>query len=128
MSRVEADRELERCRAATSAIAPGEGFTDAILAAIEADAGARDPLPALRRATEALDPGEAFTDAVVARASAQSSRRPAPSWLDGVARSGPIALGLAVVAAAASFLIFVASERDVDAKVASSMDTVEVFE
>jgi hypothetical protein len=105
-------------------------------------AGARDPLAAIAKATAGIEAPEALTDAVIARASRagagakvvpiEGARRAAPqrpaSWMDGVTRSGPIALGIAFVAAAASFLFFVTSQGEVDATVVSAVDTVEVIE
>lgn len=57
-----------------------------------------------------------------------ASARRAPSWLDHVVRTGPIAVGLAALAAAAAFALFVSSQSDVDANMASSVEAVEVLE
>ncbi len=138
------DRELERLRAATDPLAPDDGLTDAILGAAT-KVGARDPLAEIAKATASIEAPDALVDAVLADvarvAKAEKSARvipidaarraaPArpPSWMDGVTRSGPIAVGLAIVAAAASFLFFVTSQGDVDATIVSSVDTVEVLE
>lgn len=141
------DRELERLRAATDPIAPDDGLTDAILGAAT-KAGARDPLAEIAKATASIEAPDALVDAVLAHvahvarvakaeksahvipidAARRAAPARAPSWMDGVTRSGPIAVGLAIVAAAASFLFFVTSQGDVDATVVSSVDTVEVLE
>jgi hypothetical protein len=123
MDRDERDEELARLRAATEAIAPDHGITDAIVTAAQRPA---DALARLGGATRSIDLTDDFTDAVLARA--QNGEVSAPSWMDGVVRSGPIALGLAVLAVAASFVLFWTSQRDVDATMATSTDAVEVLE
>ena len=150
MSRGDLDTELERLRAATDAVGPEDGLTDAILGAVQRAGAARDPLADIAKATAAIDAPEALTSAIVARIAdvkargtdaarapapviaIEDARRPAPrragSWMDGVTRSGPIAVGLGIVAAAASFLFFVTSQGEVDATVVSAVDTVEVLE
>lgn len=120
-------RSLARLGAATAEISPDERLTDAVMARLADTRAAADPLAGIARATASLDSADALTGAVMARvATTRPARRPQPSWLDGVVRSGPVAIGLAVVAAAASFLIFSANQRDLDVTVVSSVDTVEV--
>lgn len=142
MSDVDLERELERLRAATDAIEPDDAFTDAILRAAEADAD-RDPLAGLAQRTESIEAPEAIVDAVMARVKTAETRgadvlridakprknKPrAPSWTDGVTRTGPLALGLALAAAAAGVLFFVSTQRDADATIATAVEAVEVIE
>ena len=122
------DGALARLSAATEAMAPDERLTDGVMGRIAKMQSASDPLAAIARATQSMDPGDAFAGAVMARVTNKRRPVPAPSWLDGVVRSGPMAVGLAAIAAAASFLIFTSSQSDVDTLVASSVDTVEVDE
>lgn len=147
--RDEALRALARIGAATEGITPDPQITDALLEAAREACPAEDPLAGIARATGSLDPGDAFSEAIVARAAGAHSseqggaasagarasagrgapaERSATSWLDGVVRTGPVAVGVAALAAAASFVLFLASERDVEAALASSVDTVEVSE
>lgn len=130
MSREELDRELDRLRAATEDLAPARGLADAVVeAAAGAGVGAAgDPLAGIARATADLAPGAAFTDAVMREVSAVRPRRAQGSWLEGVARTGPVAIGVAVVAAAASFLLFLSSEGELDKAAVSAFDSVEVME
>lgn len=59
----------------------------------------------------------------------QPRARTAPaSWTEGVGRAGPFAIGLGLLAAAASFALFLSSQREVDQAIVSSVDTVEVLE
>ncbi|APR85001.1 Hypothetical protein A7982_10350 [Minicystis rosea] len=124
MDRDERDDALARLRAATEALAPDEALTEAIVSAAVNDP--EDPLRALAHATRSLDATNDFTDAVMARVPRADVA--APSWMDGVVRTGPVALGLGVLAVAASFVLFFASQGDVDATMASSVDAVEVLE
>jgi hypothetical protein len=121
------EQALARLSAATKDLSPDDGLTDAVMAAVGESRPAGDALSVLARATSSLDVRDDFSDAVMARV-ARERVAPPPSWLDGVVRSGPIAIGLAVFAAAASFLIFTSSQSDLDVVVASSVDTVEVDE
>lgn len=151
----EIDRELARLGAATDGLAPDPGLVDAVLEAAGAARAAGDPLAGIARATSSIDAGEALAGAVVARAGREeeggpirSTSRPtarargdaatavrtpgraggSPSWADGVVRTGPIAVGLAALAAAASFLLFLSTQREADAALVSSVDIVEVSE
>lgn len=128
MSREELDRELDRLRAATEDLAPASSLTDAVAEATASAGAADDPLAGIARATADLDPGAAFTGAVMRAVSGVRPARAPASWLEGVARTGPIAIGVAVVAAAASFFLFLSSEGELDATAISSFDTVEVLE
>lgn len=129
-ARDEIDRSLARLGAATEGLAPDPRITDAVIEAARDARPAADPLARIARVTSSLDPGDAIVEVVIARAERleADARGAAPSWLDGVVRSGPVAVGLAALAAAASFLLFLASQGDVDAALASSVDTVEVVE
>lgn len=115
-------RRLERLRAATEEIAPDASFSDAVMRAAAEEH--EDPLASIARRTQGIEPSPSFTDAVVR--SLPAAR--APSWTDGVGRAGPVAVALAFVAAAASFALFVSSQRDVDQTIVSSVDSVEVIE
>lgn len=142
MDRGELEMELERLRDATSEIEPDERMTDAILAAAAEARPEEDPLASAARRTSALDPGEGLTDAVMERAArevapflvregrsgARGSRGQAGSWLDGVVRAGPVAVGLAAALAAACFALFLSSQSSLDVAVATSFDAVEVAE
>ncbi|MFO0592698.1 MAG: hypothetical protein U0441_34460 [Polyangiaceae bacterium] len=146
MSGVDLERELERLRAATDAIEPDDGFTDAIFRAVKGDVS-DEPLAEIARATESIDASPAIADAVMERVrseaarpargaapvipidASQKSRKTKPragSWTDGVTRTGPFALGLAFVAAAAGVVFFVSTQSDADATVATAVDAVEV--
>ena len=133
--RDEIERSLARLGAATEGIAPDPRITEAILDAARDARPAGDPLAKIANATSSLDAGDVFSEAVVARAREEntasrtvSAERERASWLDGVVRTGPVAVGLAALAAAASFLLFLASQDDVEAALASSVDIVEVSE
>lgn len=126
----EIDRSLARLGAATEGLAPDPRITGAVIDAARELQPAADPLAGIARVTSSLDPGDALVEVIIARAERleADAQRAAPSWLDGVVRGGPVAVGLAALAAAASFLLFLASQGDVDAALASSVDTVEVSE
>ena len=126
----EIDRSLARLGAATEGLAPDPRITGAVIDAARELQPATDPLARIARVTSSLDPGDAIVEEIVARAERleADAQGAAPSWLDGVVRGGPVAVGLAALAAAASFLLFLASQGDVDAALASSVDTVEVSE
>jgi hypothetical protein len=131
MERDERDREIDRMlarhAAVTVGVAPDPTFTDAVMDATAMERPAADPLAGIARATSELDADGSFSSAVMARTSLRSAER-APSWLDGVVRSAPLAIGLAAVAAAASFWIFLSGQGELDATVVSSVDAVEVSE
>lgn len=136
--------DLERLRAATDAITPDERIGDAMMEAVKGAAPAGDPLAAIALATASIDAAPEIGDAIMGRiASVQIAPKDSPharaagrdrahgapaSWTDGVRRAGPVAVGLALVAAAASFLFFLSSQREVDDAVVSSVDSVEVLE
>lgn len=117
------DQEIARLAAATSDLEPADGFTDAVLrAAIDAD-----PLARAARATRDLEPDAAFTDAIVEAVRAVPS--PArPGFTDGIVRTGRAAVVVAALAAAASVVLFFQTQRQVDAAIMASVDTVEVSE
>jgi hypothetical protein len=130
--RDEIERSLARLGAETEGIAPDPRITDALVDAAREVRPAADPLARIANATRSLDAGDAFSEAVVARAREEAApdgrARATGSWLDGVVRSGPAAVGLAALAAAASFLLFLATQGDVEEALASSVDLVEVSE
>lgn len=132
MERDERDREIDRMlarhAAATEGLMPDPTFTDAVMDAAALERPAADPLAGIARATSGLDAESAFSAAVMARTAAARTAAPAVSWLDGVVRSAPLAIGLAAVAAAASFWIFVSGQGDLDATVVAAVDAVEVSE
>jgi hypothetical protein len=174
MDRGELEKEIGRLRDATSALAPDDGLTDAVMAQVagartEGDPlakgaqaeegpdavialGAEDPLAEIARRTRAIEPQDGLTDAVMERAAsevapflaeggrrgearaasgraASSDRsRAAGTWLDGVVRAGPVAVGLAAALAAACFALFLSSQSSLDATVATAFDAVEVTE
>lgn len=134
MDRDERDEALARLRAATEAMAPDGGLTDAVMSAASAatpaavPAAARSPEELFARVAEgtrALDATDDLTDAVMARVQRAEA---APSWMDGVVRTGPVAVAIAVLAVAASFVLSFASQGDVEATMASSVDAAEVLE
>lgn len=61
------------------------------------------------------------------RPEARAARR-SGSWLDGVVRAGPVAVGLSAALAAACFALFLSSQSSLDEAVATSFDAVEVAE
>lgn len=130
MDRGDLDREIERLSGATSGIEPDDRFTSAIMDAVAKVKPAADPLAGIARATSAMDPGRAFADEVVARVgrARPRARAEAPSWLDNVVRTGPMAVGLAAALAAASVAFFLSSQSSLDVTVAASLDGVEVIE
>jgi hypothetical protein len=121
----ERDDELARLRAASEAIAPDDRFTDAIAAAIAEVDPSPDALAGIARATRSIDVEAGIAEAVMDRARAAS---PASSWMDGVVQTGPIAIALAAIAAAACLAVVLSGPGDVDASVGASMDVVEVIE
>lgn len=150
MSGGDLDRELERLRAATEAITPEERLGDAVMLAVKGEA-AEDPLASIARRTSGLDAAPEITDAILGRiqglsiaavsreshakdaggtAARRGGRAPAApaSWTEGVGRAGPFAIGIGLLAAAASFALFLSSQREVDQAIVSSVDTVEVLE
>ncbi len=131
MSGGDLERDLERLRAATETITPGEGLGDAVIRAVKGAATSEDPLASIARRTSGLDAAPEITDAIFGRIRPlRGAVRPAPtpSWAEGVGRAGPFAVGIALLAAAASFVLFLSSQREVDATIVSSVDTVEVIE
>lgn len=126
------ERALSDISAKTRDLEPDPLITDRIVGAAKDARPAGDPLAGIARATRSLEAEDALADSIMARISTGpvSVRRAplSPSWLDGVVRTGPAAIGLAAFAAAASFLLFLWSERDINTTLASSIDTVEVSE
>ncbi|WP_437655900.1 hypothetical protein [Sorangium sp. So ce1182] len=128
--RTDLDRDLARLAAATDRLDVDDAddrFTEAVLRAAGA---ADDPLARIARATEGLAPDAAFTEAVLrAATSAPLSALPArPAMADGIVRSGRAAILVTALAAAASVLFFLQTQRDVDSAIMASVDTIEASE
>ncbi|WP_433932031.1 hypothetical protein AB3662_46475 [Sorangium cellulosum] len=133
--RTDLDRDLARLAAATDRLDVDDAddrFTEAVLRAAKADDGKADddPLARLARATEGLAPDAAFTDAVLrAAAAAPATAAPArPAVADGIVRSGRAAIVVTALAAAASVLFFLQTQRDFDSAIMASVDTLEASE
>ncbi|HTN85505.1 MAG TPA: hypothetical protein VL242_17525 [Sorangium sp.] len=131
--RTDLDRDLARLAAATDRLDVDDAdhrFTEAVLRAAGA---AGDPLARIARATEGLAPDAAFTEAVLRAAtsaplSARPARRARPAMADGIVRSGRAAILVTALAAAASVLFFLQTQRDVDSAIMASVDTIEAGE
>ncbi|KYF67586.1 hypothetical protein [Sorangium cellulosum] len=134
--RTDIDRDLARLAAATDRLDvddAGDRFTEAVLRAAKADDAAKaadDPLARIARATEGLAPDAAFTDAVLRAAKAAPAKAaPAPpAMADGIVRSGRAAIAVTALAAAASVLFFLQTQRDLDSAIMASVDTLEASE
>ena len=99
---------LKRLAAELDDLRPTDGFTDAVMAAVEQAAieeGADD-------ATLTLVPSTGGSN----------------GWTEGVWRSGVPAVVLAAMAAAACLLLSVQAQDDLDADVLATVDVVEVVE
>ncbi|AUX27393.1 hypothetical protein SOCEGT47_079810 [Sorangium cellulosum] len=142
--RTELDRDLARLAAATSRLDADDGFTDAVLRAAAAqadpaqaapaqadlaqpDPAQPDPLARIARATRDVAPDPAFTDAVL-RAVRAAPLPARPTVTDGIVRSGRAAVVLTALAAAASVAFVWQAQRQVDAAIMASVDTLEVSE
>ncbi|WP_437896775.1 hypothetical protein [Sorangium sp. So ce124] len=122
------DRDLARIAAATARIDADDRFTAAVLRAATASA-ASDPLARIAAATEGLEPDAGFTEAMVRAATAAPPLLPArPAIADGIVRSGRPALVVTALAAAASVLFFLQTQRDVDSAIVASVEAVEASE
>ncbi|WP_437991660.1 hypothetical protein [Sorangium sp. So ce145] len=117
------DRDLARLAAATARIDADDRFTAAVLRA----ATASDPLARLAAATDGLEPDAGFTDAMV-RAATASAVPARPAIADGIVRSGRPALVVTALAAAASVLFFLQTQRDVDSAIMASVEALEASE
>ncbi|WP_438025982.1 hypothetical protein [Sorangium sp. So ce233] len=123
--RTDLDRDLARLAAATDRLDVDDAddrFTEAVLRAAKAD---DDPLARIARATEGLAPDAAFTEAVLRAAKAAPAR---PAMADGIVRSGRAAIVVTALAAAASVLFFLRTQRDFDSAIMASVDTLEASE
>ncbi|WP_437529324.1 hypothetical protein WME79_47515 [Sorangium sp. So ce726] len=123
------DRDLARLAAATDRIDADDRFTAAVLRAAAASA-ASDPLARLAAATDGIEPDAGFTDAMV-RAATAAPRLPLPARpaiADGIVRSGRPALVVTALAAAASVLFFLQTQRDVDSAIMASVEALEASE
>ncbi|WP_437589637.1 hypothetical protein [Sorangium sp. So ce1000] len=118
------DRDLARLAAATTRLDADDRFTAAVLHA----AAASDPLARLAAATDGLEPDAGFTDAMVRAATAAPLLPARPAIADGIVRSGRAALIVTALAAAASVLFFLQTQRDVDSAIMASVDTLEASE
>ncbi|CAN98964.1 hypothetical protein predicted by Glimmer/Critica [Sorangium cellulosum So ce56] len=117
------DRDLARLAAATARIDADDRFTAAVLRA----ATASDPLARLAAATDGLEPDAGFTEAMV-RAATASAVPARPAIADGIVRSGRPALVVTALAAAASVLFFLQTQRDVDSAIMASVEALEASE
>jgi hypothetical protein len=133
MKNPEHDPDLERLAAATDGLAPGAGFADAVMQAVERDLEPHaldEALARISAATDGLVPGEGFAGAVMSAVErieiAPASEVAPPSVLGGVARHGRWALvgALAVAAACAGLAVREATEFD-DAVVALDLPELE---
>ncbi|WP_437326433.1 hypothetical protein [Sorangium sp. So ce381] len=122
------DRDLARLSAATARIDADDRFTAAVLRAATASA-ASDPLARIAAATGGLEPDAGFTEAMVRAATAAPPLLPArPAIADGIVRSGRPALVVTALAAAASVLFFLQTQREVDSEIMASVEAVEASE
>ncbi|WP_437577036.1 hypothetical protein [Sorangium sp. So ce887] len=122
--RTELDRDLARLAAATARLDADDRFTEAVL---RAAAAADDPLARVARATDDLAPDAAFTEAVL-RAATAAPPPARPAMADGIVRSGRAAIVVTALAAAASVLFFLRTQRDVDTAILASVETLEAIE
>ncbi len=122
--RTELDRDLARLAAATARLDADDRFTEAVL---RAAAAADDPLARVARATGDLAPDAAFTEAVL-RAATAAPPPARPAMADGIVRSGRAAIVVTALAAAASVLFFLRTQRDVDTAILASVETLEAIE
>ncbi|WP_437296567.1 hypothetical protein [Sorangium sp. So ce426] len=120
------DRDLARLAAATARIDADDRFTAAVLRAATASA-ASDPLARIAAATDGLAPDAGFTEAMV-RAATASALPARPAIADGIVRSGRPALVVTALAAAASVLFFLQTQRDVDSAIMASVEALEASE
>ncbi|WP_437762813.1 hypothetical protein WMF27_44290 [Sorangium sp. So ce281] len=121
------DRDLARLAAATARIDADDRFTAAVLRA----ATASDPLARIAAATDGLAPDAGFTEAMVRAAKAAPLLLPLPARpaiADGIVRSGRPALVVTALAAAASVLFFLQTQRDVDSAIMASVEALEASE
>ncbi|WP_437967331.1 hypothetical protein WMF04_48610 [Sorangium sp. So ce260] len=123
--RTELDRDLARLAAATARLDADDRFTGAVL---RAAATADDPLARIARATEGLEPDAAFTEAVLRAAAAAAPPPARPAMAEGIVRSGRAAIVVTALAAAASVLFFLRTQRDVDSAIMASVETIEAIE
>ncbi|WP_441289936.1 hypothetical protein ACSRUE_04455 [Sorangium sp. KYC3313] len=124
------DRDLARLAAATARIDADDRFTAAVLRAATASA-ASDPLARIAAATDGLAPDAGFTEAMVRAAKAAPLPLPLPARpaiADGIVRSGRPALVVTALAAAASVLFFLQTQRDVDSAIMASVEALEASE
>ncbi|XXT19371.1 hypothetical protein WME94_55020 [Sorangium sp. So ce429] len=131
--RTDLDRDLARLAAATDRLDVDDAddrFTEAVLRAAGAPGAPGDPLARIARATEGLAPDAAFTEAVLRAATSAplSARAARPAMADGIVRSGRAAILVTALAAAASVLFFLQTQRDVDSAIMASVDTIEASE
>ncbi|WP_437278498.1 hypothetical protein WME90_46010 [Sorangium sp. So ce375] len=119
------DQDLARLAAATARLDADDRFTAAVL---RAAAATSDPLARLAAATDGLEPDAGFTDAVVRAATAAPLLPARPAIADGIVRSGRPALVVTALAAAASVIFFLQTQRDVDSAIMASVEALEASE
>lgn len=82
----------------------------------------------LARRTEDIRVADGFTDAVMAAIQTEAAPVSAPRLVEGVTRSGAVALTLAAMAAAACIMLSIDAQSSFDEEVLVSVDIVEVSE
>lgn len=114
----------------TAGLEPSPRFTARVMDAVLAESAApADPLEVLARRTDHLDASPDFDDRLMTRIRRESHAAPRrdkrTALGDGLARNGLKALFAAAAVAAAAMFYASYSERDLDADVLASVDTVE---
>ena len=86
-----------------------------------------DKLAAIARATESAEPGAGLVEAIMSEVEAERAVvSPRRGWRDGVVRSGPVAVTLAAIAAAACLVLSMQAQASYDEEVMASVDVLEV--
>lgn len=114
----------------TADLEPSGAFTDRVMSAVAAAAATpADPLESIAQRTAHLDASPGFEDRVMARvhrtSRVQRVERRRGGLGEGVAKNGLKALLAAAAVAAAAMFYASTSERDFEADVIASVDTVE---
>lgn len=118
----ELEVHLDRLARATDGLGVDPRMTDAVMARAALDRAAR--------ATEGLAPVPALSDAVMARVTAargaRGSRPQGDALARDVARTGPWAVAVAAVAAAAAVLLSFQAEQQLAGDLASTLEDAEL--
>jgi hypothetical protein len=118
----EPDEQLARTSAATADLDVDPALGDSVMAALDPSDGA---LERAARATADLRPDEALTGAVMRAVAAAAGRT---AWPHAVGRSARAVLVAASLAAAASVALSFYTQRELDADVMATVDSIEVAE